>query len=113
MSPRELPNRALRIGCAWWPGILLALGLLFIPTACSRFDAPLGIQAVPRDAFPVFDNPQLLSAREAEELRMVGGEDPVIGIAVGGEARAYPISIMGVHELGNDVIGGVPIAVSW
>jgi hypothetical protein len=37
----------------------------------------------------------------------------VIGIARGREAKAYPISIMGVHELGNDTIDRVPIAVSW
>jgi hypothetical protein len=39
--------------------------------------------------------------------------DAVIGVALGGEAKAYPIVIMGVHELGNDVISDVPIAVTW
>lgn len=90
----------------------LALGFLFL-AACSQFDAPIGIQTVERDAFPVLDNPEFLSAAEAEELKMVTAADPVIGIAIGGEAKAYPIDIMGVHELGNDTIGGIPIAITW
>lgn len=75
--------------------------------------APIGYQVVPRDAFPVFDNPKLLSVAEAEAKKIVFDRDAVIGISIGGEAKAYPITIMGVHELGNDTIGGVPIAVSW
>ena len=75
--------------------------------------APIGRQVVPRDAFPVFDDPPMLSAAEAERRRVVQDRDAVIGVAHGGEAKAYPITIMGVHELGNDTLGGVPIAVSW
>jgi hypothetical protein len=39
-------------------------------------------------------------------------DDPVIGIEIGGEAKAYPLVVMGSHELANDVCGGKPIAVS-
>ena len=92
--------------------LFLALGLVLL-AACSQFDAPIGIQTVGRDAFPVLDDPEFLSASEAEELGMVGALDPVIGIVIGGEAKAYPIDIMGIHELGNDTIGGIPIAVTW
>lgn len=68
-------------------------------------------RAVPRDAFPVLDRPTLLSSEEATlELRP---DEPVIGVYLGGEARAYPVSVMGNHELANDVCGGIPIAVSW
>jgi tetratricopeptide (TPR) repeat protein len=66
-------------------------------------------RAAARDAFPVFDEPELVMAAEAS----LSDEEAVIGVVVGGEARAYPVSVMGVHELGNDVCGGVPIAVSW
>lgn len=37
----------------------------------------------------------------------------VIGVAHGGEAKAYPVSVMGMHELVNDTIAGDPIAVCW
>lgn len=83
--------------------------LLLMPPDARGF----GDQVVPRDAFPVFDNPKMLSAAEAEARGVIFERDMVIGVARGGEAKAYPITIMGVHELGNDTIGGVPIAVSW
>ena len=35
----------------------------------------------------------------------------VIGIALNGEAKAYPVDVMGIHELINDVVGGAPITV--
>ncbi len=75
--------------------------------------ADIGYQAVPRDAFPVFDSPAMVSAAEAEERGIVFDRAAVIGVAHNGEAKAYPVAVMGVHELGNDSIGGVPIAVSW
>jgi len=74
---------------------------------------PLGYQAVPRDAFPVFDNPDMLSAAEAERQNVIFPRDVVIGVRHGNTAKAYPITIMGVHELGNDTLDGMPIAVSW
>ena len=67
-------------------------------------------RAAPRDAFPVLFDPMLLPASEAKGVRE---DEPVIGIYLGGEAKAYPISIMGVHELANDTCGGQPIAASW
>ena len=81
--------------------------------AVAAWAAEIGVQAVPRDAFPVFDNPKMLTAKEAEAKKLVFDRDIVIGVAHGKEAKAYPVTIMGVHELGNDVINGLPIAVSW
>ena len=96
----------LRLSC-------LAAVLAMVPTLGACEWPPIGYQAVGRDAFPVFDDPELLSAEEAEREEVVFARDAVIGVAHNGEAKAYPITIMGVHELGNDTIGGVPIAVSW
>ncbi|MBF0289053.1 MAG: DUF3179 domain-containing protein [SAR324 cluster bacterium] len=92
-------------------GISTMAALLFFAVSVSA--APIGFQAVPRDAFPVFDNPELLTAAEAEAKQVIFDRDAVIGVQHGDEAKAYPITIMGVHELGNDTLGGVPIAVSW
>ena len=91
--------------------LLLPLLLLLPASGCES--SPFGTRAVRRDAFPVFNNPRLLNAAEAEATGVIRERDAVIGVAHGGEAKAYPITIMGVHELGNDTIGGVPIAVSW
>lgn len=64
-----------------------------------------------RDAFPVLDAPEHASAAAGDQE--LDPEEPVIGVVFGGEAMAYPVSIMGLHELANDVVGGVPIAASW
>ncbi|MBI4566405.1 MAG: DUF3179 domain-containing protein [Planctomycetes bacterium] len=67
-------------------------------------------RAVPRDAFPVLHDPKLVPAAEASDVR---DSDVVIGVMVGTEAKAYPIAVMGSHELANDNCGREPIAVSW
>ena len=92
---------------------LLVLSGCSKPAALKALEAPIGFQAGPRDAFPVFDNPEMLTVAEAEAEKMIFPRDPVIGIRHGKEAKAYPIVVMGVHELGNDTIGGIPIAVTW
>lgn len=99
----------LRKSVAAW----LAATALTTLAAATAAATPIGWQAVPRDAFPVFDDPKMLSAAEAEEKQFIFDRDVIIGVAHNGEAKAYPITIMGVHELGNDAIGGVPVAVSW
>lgn len=67
-------------------------------------------RAAPRDAFPVLFDPFLAPADKAPGIRE---DEPVLGVALGGEAKAYPIAIMGRHELANDTCGGQPIAASW
>lgn len=93
--------------------LAMALGVVLLLAASPRSTEMIGIQVVERDAFPVFDNPKVVPAAEAEARGLVLPRDMVIGIVRGREAKAYPISIMGVHELGNDTIDGVPIAVTW
>ena len=100
MLPRGLVTAGLRL--------VLCLGL-----SGSALAQPIGYQAVPRDAFPVFDNPEMLTAEEAEREEVIFPRDAVLGVRHGEAAKAYPITIMGVHELGNDTLDGIPIAVSW
>jgi hypothetical protein len=38
---------------------------------------------------------------------------PVLGVAVGGVARAYPVHLLEYHQVVNDVIAGVAVAVSY
>lgn len=70
-------------------------------------------QAVPRDGFPVFDDPAMVSADDAETRFGLRPDDAVLGVSHAGEAKAYPIAVMGNHELGNDTIGGAAITVTW
>lgn len=63
-----------------------------------------------RDGIPSIDAPRFLAAPNAGYL---DGEDQVLGIVLGGVARAYPIRIMNWHEIVNDEIGGKRIAVTY
>ncbi len=62
------------------------------------------------DGIPSLDNPALIPAAEAEYLL---DDDLVFGVEINGDARAYPLRIMGWHEMFNDVIGGVPVALAY
>lgn len=68
-------------------------------------------RAVPRDAFPVLNHPTMVGAERGD--RALEDDEPVIGIDLGGEQKAYPVAVMGRHELANDTCGGIPVAVSW
>jgi hypothetical protein len=37
----------------------------------------------------------------------------VIGLVIGGEARAYPLRILHWHEIVNDTMGATPVAVTY
>jgi hypothetical protein len=40
-------------------------------------------------------------------------DDRVVGVVVNGEARAYPLQVLALHEICNDVLGGAPIGVTY
>ncbi len=40
-------------------------------------------------------------------------ETPVLGVDIEGEARAYPVDVMSIHEVVNDEFGDKPYAVLW
>ncbi|MEL6482779.1 MAG: DUF3179 domain-containing protein, partial [Pseudomonadota bacterium] len=65
---------------------------------------------VRKDGIPSLDNPALIPAGEADYLR---DSDPVFGVSINGDVRAYPLRIMGWHEMFNEVIGGVPVALAY
>jgi hypothetical protein len=46
-------------------------------------------------------------------VRDLAPTEPVISVRIGSEARAYPLRIMIWHEIVNDAVAGVPIAVTW
>ncbi len=64
----------------------------------------------PKDGIPAIREPRAVSAGDND---YVHDEDPVVGIAVNGEARAYPIRVLDRHEVVNDVLGGVALAATY
>ena len=64
----------------------------------------------PRDGIPSIDDPSFEPAQGHETLEPT---DPVVGLTINGDARAYPLRILTWHEIVNDVVGGVPVAVTY
>ena len=64
----------------------------------------------PKDGIPAILKPKIVSSGEAAYLE---DSDLVIGIKIGSQTRAYPIKVLNWHEVVNDTIGGVPIAVTF
>jgi Protein of unknown function (DUF3179) len=63
-----------------------------------------------RDGIPAIDEPKFASVDEVDYLEQ---QEPVIEVVVAGEARAYPIQILVWHEIVNDSVGGLPLAVTF
>lgn len=63
----------------------------------------------PRDGIPSIDDPRFAAAAGAD----LSGDEMVIGLDIGGDVRAYPLSIMVWHEIVNDHVGGAPVAVTY
>lgn len=64
----------------------------------------------PKDGIPAIDHPVFEPAAAAKGLLP---QEPVIGLVIAGDARAYPLRILHWHEIVNDVVGGVPVAITY
>ena len=65
---------------------------------------------VGRGGIPELNNPERLTPAEADFMTP---EELVLGVVIGGEAGAYPVRFLARHELLNDVVGGVPVALGY
>ena len=65
----------------------------------------------PKDGIPSIDNPSFVTPGSASDW--IAPEEPVIALEVSGTAKAYPLQILTHHEIVNDRIGGVPVAVTF
>jgi hypothetical protein len=63
----------------------------------------------PKDGIPSIDDPQFLRADAAP----LAPGDVVIGFVHDGDARAYPQKILVQHEIVNDRVGGLNVAVTY
>jgi hypothetical protein len=59
---------------------------------------------------PALLNPRMISSGQATYLI---AEEPVFGVSINGDARAYPLRILDWHEMANDVVGGRPVALAY
>ncbi len=65
----------------------------------------------PKDGIPAIDRPRFESVRAAN--RWLSDRDPVMIVEHGSETRAYPLAILIWHEIVNDQVGGLPVAVTF
>jgi hypothetical protein len=64
----------------------------------------------PPDGIPAIDRPRFVRAADVRFLR---DREAVIAVNVAGEDRAYPIRILIWHEIVNDTVGGIPVAITY
>jgi hypothetical protein len=62
------------------------------------------------DGIPALDNATMISP---EEATYITSEEPVFGISINDDHRAYPLRILDWHEMANDVVGGVPVSLAY
>jgi hypothetical protein len=65
---------------------------------------------VPVNGIPPLEYPDVLQASDADYL---DDDDIVFGIAMGGEARAYPKRILAWHEMALDRLGGTELTIVY
>jgi hypothetical protein len=69
------------------------------------------VTLLPKDAIPAIYDPRFVEGAEADAQYREG--ERVLGVELNGDARAYSIPFLSSHEIVNDVVGGVPVAVTW
>lgn len=77
-------------------------------------DPPPGLPIVPwgkRGHFPVIRNPRYASAAEGD--RLLAHDEPVLGLVLDGQARAYSTNQLNEHEMVIDDIAGTPVLVTY
>ncbi len=65
----------------------------------------------PPDGIPAIDRPAFVEPAGAAAWLVP--KEPVLALEVNGDARAYPLQILIWHEIVNDVVGGVPVTVTF
>jgi hypothetical protein len=63
------------------------------------------------DGIPAIDNPQFVSVADADEY--LTEQEAVVVLDIEGDARAYPVQVLIWHEIVNDVVGGVPVSITY
>ena len=79
------------------------------PTGPKDVDPRLFRQLLDRDIIRPIYNPIVSTPSEA----MLDSDELVMGVTIGGESRAYPVTTLRIREIANDTLGGTPILVTW
>lgn len=66
----------------------------------------------PKDGIPPIDKPVFTTIGRAA-MKGLAKREPVVSVNYNGDARAYPIRMLMWHEIVNDKVGGIPVAVTY
>jgi hypothetical protein len=69
------------------------------------------VTLLPPDAIPALSFPAFYKAERADREYLP--DEMVIGVEFNGDAKAYPIELLSRHEIVNDTVGGIHLAVTW
>jgi hypothetical protein len=64
-----------------------------------------------RDHFPVIRQPAYVNAKEGD--RLLAADEPVLGLVLGGQARAWSTNQLNDHEMVIDEVAGTPILATY
>jgi len=68
-------------------------------------------RVLPKGRIPAIDEPQFTGVDGADGW--LDDKEPVLAVEIDGAARAYPVQILMWHEIVNDELAGVPVAVTY
>ena len=77
----------------------------------EKYDNYEIVTVLPRDAIQAIDNPQFIALEEGNET--YDDDELILGVEFNGDARAYSIPLLSSHEIVNDTVGGIKLAVTW
>ena len=103
-------------GFTTWKGLLLSdIDPGFGEFLQDRFESTIRVEeiqwgGVRVDGIPALDHAEMVDPSEATYLEL---SEPVFGLKINGDARAYPLRIMDWHEMANDTVGGVPVSIAY
>lgn len=67
------------------------------------------VPMLPRDAIAPVYSPEFVSA----DVSPLHEDELIMGVAIEGEAKAYPVTVLRFREMVNDELAGLPILVTW
>lgn len=91
-------------------GLLRVSALLVVFGTCGSIAFTAESLAMSEKEIPVVRDPAFIPPSQATFLE---DDDLVLGVLSGGEAKAYPIRILGLYEVINDHVGDQAISATW
>ncbi len=65
----------------------------------------------PPDGIPSIESPKFVSVEDGNKF--LEDSDKIVGINLNGDIRVYPLQILVWHEIVNDNVAGIPVAITY